>query len=120
MIIIISEVTGDKRSVIVGDTFELSHNLKVERNGEYHETIRTKVLSAEVTMDTYVDYYAIYVFAEDDGTVTGNNMCGLFGKKENIPKEIQNATHLDNLTPYQRTKFDRTCPIRSEFTADMI
>ena len=118
MIILISEVIGDRRDVCAGDSFQLTHSLVVEKNGMYVETIDTTVLCEEIVMDTYIDYYCIFVFADETGRVTGNNMCGLFGKQDDVPEEIKNAVRARDLTDEQKDVFVRTCPVRSDIMAE--
>jgi len=118
MIILLSEERGNRKELTVGDTFDLSHTLYVHMGDELIKTIRTKVMSSEIIMDTYVDYYCIFVYADDKGNVVGNNMCGFFGKQNNIPKEIKEAIRVSDLTLDEQINFANTCPIRSDVYAE--
>lgn len=97
MIVIISENNSRTYLVCPGDTMSVVCDEEV-------------VLCEAVTKTMTVDYYAIFVFADDTGKVLSPNMCGIFARYKNLPEEITTAKRLYNLTEEQKLRFAATAP----------
>ena len=66
------------------------------------------IISETITVYTIINYVAAYRFALEDGTCPGFHLCGIFGNKDHLPKEIFKAKHIDDLSPKKRRKFMET------------
>lgn len=99
MIIIVSQAHTDI-TLHPGDSFNLEHTMDLDGH-RYTET----VISETVKKGCHIDYAASFVFAAEDGTVTGNNICGIFGEYGNLPDEIKNAVYANDLPMDKKQRF---------------
>jgi len=98
--IIISSEERESRHLSTGDTF----NIVITRaNGT-----RDYILSEEITRPMTIDYFCIFQFAEEDGTVVGANLAGFFGVEAELPRELQEAKRLHQLSHVQKVSFVHT------------
>lgn len=75
----------------------------------------SEVLIREViTENKVLDFIASYRFAQEDGTVVGFHLSGVFACKSELPKELQEAVLIEDLTLEQRANFVRTAGINLE------
>jgi hypothetical protein len=95
-VIVLTSVVECKYNVCVGDTF----NLTVHTPYEEYSIIRETILE-----NRSIDYIASFRFAKEDGTISGFHLSGFFGNKDNLPVEIENAVHIDDLSDVQRSNF---------------
>lgn len=70
------------------------------------------LIREEITVSKMIDFIATYRFALEDGTCPGFHLCGIFGNKEELPKEIEEAKMLDDLTPEQYENFSNSVGIK--------
>ena len=89
----------DPVHLINGDTFELIHR---DENGE------KTLLSQQVLGTTMIDLVASFCFTQEDGTCNSFNLCGIFGQEGNLPHEIKNGVHIDDLSEKQMANFEKS------------
>lgn len=97
--IIITSAVKCNYFVLPGDTFNLT---VTDSSGE------KELITEVVTEKTIIDYAVSFRFANEDGSLLGFHLCGFFGNKGNLPDEIKNAIHIDNLSKLQRNNLNRT------------
>lgn len=100
--IVITSFVETTRVVTDGDEFQLRISDKTGSEMFIRETI---------TESKVLDYIASYRFALDDGTVVGFHLSGVFANKAELPKELQEAVFIEDLSREQYENFVRTCGI---------
>lgn len=70
------------------------------------------VIDEEITENKIIDYIATYRFAMEDGRCPGFHLCGIFGNRNELPKEIIEAIPFNDLTRKQKENFKKTCSIK--------
>lgn len=108
MIIISTEEKNCVKHVMAGDTF----NLIITRKDGTKDTL----LSEEITQAMTFDYYCVFQFALDDGTVVGANLAGFFGVEAEMPQELKDAKRLGDLTYEQAQNFVKTSNLSCKLT----
>jgi len=98
--IIITSLIEREYHVCDGDEFHLSIR------GVDKENI---VISEEINITGIINYIASFRFAQDNGKCIGFNLCGFFGNKDYLPKEIKEAVMVKDLTGEQKANFIETC-----------
>lgn len=101
--IVITSLNPNPRYVEPGDKFCLVIN----------DALGCKVMvEEEITVRKVIDFIASFRFALEDGTCPGFHLTGVFANKAELPKELQEAVMLDDLTPEQRHNFERSVGIK--------
>jgi len=101
--IVITSLNESERYVEARDLFTLTIT----------DNMGSKVLvSEEVTETKTINFMASYRFALEDGTCPGFHLCGIFGNKNELPKEMREAVKLEDLTEEQRANFIRTVGVK--------
>lgn len=98
--IIITNQVDIKKHCTPGDTFTLT---VWDRFGS------ECVITEEITVEKVIDYAATFKFADEDGTCSSFNLCGIFSCNGQLPREIREATHFNDLTTEQKLRFSATC-----------
>lgn len=98
--IVITQLNRRKRHLSPGDTFSVTY--RDVNTGQEDKFVE------EITITAVIDFMCVFRFAEEDGTVIGFHLSGFFGNSKNLPKEMQEAVHIDDLTTQQRANFDRS------------
>ena len=94
--IVLTYVSNYSRHVLPGDEF---HMTVTDGTG-------TDVVVREViTVAKKIDFMAAYRFALEDGTCPSFPLCGIFGNRRELPKEIKEAVRLEDLTEQQYNNF---------------
>ncbi len=101
--IVITSLSELTRHVYAGDTFNLTIS-----DGLNHEVI----IKEEITVTKEINFIASYRFALEDGTCPGFHLCGIFGNRKELPKEIREAKMFDDLTKKQRKKFTKSVGVK--------
>ncbi len=101
--IVITSLSKITKYVCVGDTFNLTIS-----DGMNHEVI----IKEKITVTKKINFIASYRFALEDGTCPGFHLCGIFGNRNELPKEIREAKMFDDLTKKQRKKFVKSVGIK--------
>lgn len=101
--IVITSLSERSRFVCEGDEFRvtMTDNMGCE-----------VVIREIITVSKTIDFIATYRFALEDGTCPGFHLCGIFASKKELPKEIEEATMLDALTPAQYENFASSVGIK--------
>jgi hypothetical protein len=80
---------------------------------EFHLTIKDGmdcevVIHEKITVSKCIDFIGSFRFALEDGTCPGFHLMGVFACKAELPKELQEAVMLKDLTPEQYEKFAKS------------
>lgn len=98
--IIITSLKEREYCVCKGDKFNLSIS------GVDKDDV---IISEEINITGIINYIASFRFAQDNGKCIGFNLCGFFGNKDYLPKEIKEAVMVQDLTEEQKSNFIETC-----------
>jgi hypothetical protein len=103
IMIVITSLSERSRFVCEGDEFRMTitDNMGCE-----------VVIREIITVSKTIDFIATYRFALEDGTCPGFHLCGIFGVKKELPKEIEEATMLGALTSAQYENFANSVGVR--------
>lgn len=97
--IIITHLNKTPRHVCPGDTFNLT--ITDDLNCEV-------IICEEITVKKTIDFVASFRFALEDGTCPGFHLIGIFANSKELPKEMQEAVMLENLTKEQYENFEKS------------
>lgn len=98
--IVITRLVEKTYCVMPGDEFRLTVTEARREN---------TVISEAITYTGVIDFIASFRFADDKGRCIGFNLCGFFGNKKFLPKEMQEAKRFEDLTTEQKKNFIDTC-----------
>ena len=98
--IVITKFVEKTFCVVPGDVFALTVSA---------HTYEDSVIREEITYTGVIDFIASFRFADDKGRCIGFNLCGFFGNKKFLPKEMQEAKRFEDLTVEQKKNFIDTC-----------
>lgn len=97
--IVITKLSDIPRYVFPGDEFHLTIS------DDLHCEV---VIREKITVCKTVDFIAAFRFALEDGTCPGFHLMGVFACKSELPKELQEAVLLKDLTPEQYERFAKS------------
>jgi hypothetical protein len=100
IMIVITKLIEKTYSVTPGDLFSLTIT-----SDNFEDT----VIQEEINYTGEVNFIASFRFADDKGRCIGFNLCGFFGVKEALPREIREAKKFEDLTSEQKKNFIDTC-----------
>lgn len=72
------------------------------------------LISEEITCYRLIDFIASYRFCLEDGTCPGFHLCGIFGSRAELPKEIKQAVRIEDLTEKQHANLVKSVGIKIE------
>lgn len=101
--IVITSLNPNPRYVEPGDKFALTIT---------DGTGCTVMVEEEITVAKVIDFIASFRFALEDGTCPGFHLTGVFASKAELPKELQEAKMLNDLTPEQHANFIRSVGVK--------
>ena len=103
--IVITTLSRTPRNVCPGDVFNLT----------IIDDLECKVIICEqITVSKVIDFIASFRFALEDGTCPGFHLTGIFANSKELPKEIQDAVMLEDLTKKQYENFKKSVGIDLE------
>lgn len=100
MIVLTAVRTDLEKHLDEGDIFNM-----IMRDQTGSEVILTETLKGP----QIINYVATYRFADEDGTVRQFHLSGIFGDRDNLPRDIADAVRYDNLEPAVQRRFFDTC-----------
>ena len=90
-------------TLLPGDRIEVTVN---EHNN------RTKLHIEEITKSVYYDTLISFRFCDDNCKVLGDNINIFLGRKNELPSELIDATHFEDLSNYHKSNFISTLSFR--------
>ena len=103
--IVITSMQDRQFHLVPGDRFQLQVT---------DITGATVVIDEAITVAKTINYIASFRFASEDGTCQCFHLCGVFGDKAELPKEIMAAVRFEELSPEQRENFLGTVGVNLE------
>lgn len=70
------------------------------------------IICEEITVSKVIDFVASFRFTLEDGTCPGFHLAGIFANSKELPKEIQDAVMLEDLTEEQYKNFKKSVGIK--------
>lgn len=70
------------------------------------------VIEEEITVEKVIDFIASFRFTLEDGTCPGFHLMGVFACKSDLPQELRDATHINDLTPEQLDNFTSSIGVK--------
>lgn len=107
MIVILKEERISERDVYPGDTFQLTHTKTYLGKKVSEKTLISETVNKFVT----INYVCSFVFADENGYVSGGHINGFFGNYEELPDEIEYAKRVHQLSPEQLQVFIKSVPV---------
>jgi hypothetical protein len=101
--IVITGKNETERCVVPGDTFQLT----VTEQGN-QEIIIEELITEMKT----INFICSFRFTLDDGSCPGFHLSGFFGNKDELPREIEEAVLLEDLTEEQRKNLEKSVGIK--------
>lgn len=101
--IVITTLNRMPRNVCPGDVFNLTITDDLGCD---------VIICEEVTVSKVIDFIASFRFTLEDGTCPGFHLTGIFANSKELPKEIQDAVMLEDLTEEQYKNFEKSVGIK--------
>ncbi len=70
------------------------------------------LIREEIITYRRIDYIASYRFCLEDGTCPGFHLCGIFGSKAELPKEMKQAVRIEDLTEEQHANLVKSVGVK--------
>ncbi len=101
--IVITSLSEWVKHVLPGETFRLT--VKDMLGCEV-------IIEEEITVSKKIDFIASYRFCLEDGTCPGFHLCGIFGNKAELPKEMIRAVRIEDLTKEQHENLVKSVGVK--------